>query len=557
MKTIFVRLIAALAAPLVLAGPAMADTDPYDPAYAGEEGPPALILYSGVNFTGEAREVYDPVYALPDLAFNDRARSVAVLSGQWEVCEHSDFTGRCVFLRYDVPDLGWYGLSREISSARPVMEYTEAEHGLMFERDDYGYIRYVDNQRYGYDTYRYGYGVSTGVQVYHYGYSPDYVRYGYYDPRLGYDPYGFGWGGGIGTYYGSTYYHRERPPLRGHYGARDAAATLYVDSNERGPSFGINRGIKDLSRYRFNDNISSIQIRSGKWEVCEHANYQGRCQVIDASVDRLNGLRLNDNISSIRPVGGTGHDRWDRRDGGRRDGNWQGRGDGPRAGRPPGVGGTRNGSDGRDGRPRGDRPAALAGAPSVAPATVAPTPPPPRAMNRTLPGTPAMRARAQREGRDPRDIGQRPSTRSAAPARTPPARVRAPVQTRTPQAVTPPQRAAQPVTRPVTRAPEARRSVPPSMRRIEREQRQARPAATPPPRRAMPAAQPARIPTPQAARPAAPVRSFTPPTPAARPAPAPRPAVRSAPAPPQRAAPQRDTRPPAMRSRGRPTRTQD
>jgi hypothetical protein len=45
-------------------------------------------------------------------AFNDRARSVAVLAGQWEVCQHSDFTGRCVFLRYDVPDLAWYGHGR-------------------------------------------------------------------------------------------------------------------------------------------------------------------------------------------------------------------------------------------------------------------------------------------------------------------------------------------------------------------------------------------------------------------------------------------------------------
>jgi hypothetical protein len=130
-------------------------------------------------------------HALPNLQFNDRARSIAVLSGQWEVCQHSDFTGRCVFLRYDVPDLAWYGLAGEISSVRPVYEYTDAEHGLMFVRDENGYIRYVDDEQYGYDTYNYGYGASTSIQVYHYGYSPEYRRYGYYDPRLGYDPYGF------------------------------------------------------------------------------------------------------------------------------------------------------------------------------------------------------------------------------------------------------------------------------------------------------------------------------------------------------------------------------
>src|SRR5690606_28425324 len=31
------------------------------------------------------------------------------------------------------------------------------------------------------------------ISVQHYGYSPDYWRFGYYDPRWGYDPYGFAW----------------------------------------------------------------------------------------------------------------------------------------------------------------------------------------------------------------------------------------------------------------------------------------------------------------------------------------------------------------------------
>ncbi|MGB2178268.1 MAG: beta/gamma crystallin-related protein, partial [Hyphomonas sp.] len=365
MMTRFLRLLAVFAAPIAMAGAASADTEAYSYDPATDDGPPTLILYSGANYSGEVREIYDPIHALPNLQFNDRARSIAVLSGQWEVCQHSDFTGRCVFLRYDVPDLAWYGLAGEISSVRPVYEYTDAEHGLMFVRDENGYIRYVDDEQYGYDTYNYGYGASTSIQVYHYGYSPEYRRYGYYDPRLGYDPYGFGWGGYSRPYYSSTHYRRDRPPLRGHYGARDASVTLYTDSYDRGASLGINRGIRDLSRYRFNDNVSSIQIRSGKWEVCEHANFQGRCQIVDASVDKLNGLRLNDNISSIRPVGSTGHDRWDRHD---RDGR---RGD--RTGR---------GGSGRDGSGRADRrgdapqvgrlPPALRGTPPATSAAVTP-----------------------------------------------------------------------------------------------------------------------------------------------------------------------------------------
>ncbi|WP_340691377.1 beta/gamma crystallin-related protein, partial [Hyphomonas sp.] len=296
MFATLLRLGALIAVPLVATGAAAAQYDaPQDEA--------ALILFSGANYTGDAVNIFDPIHALPDIRFNDRARSVAVLSGAWEICEHSDFTGRCVFLREDVPDLRYFDLGGDVSSVRPIYEYTDAEHGLMFVRDERGYIQYADAVRYGNDDYDYGYGRTTRVEVYHYGYSPAYRSYGYYDPLAGYGPYGFGYSrGGYNTY---RSYHRERPPLRGHYGARNADATLYVDSNGRGASLGINRGVKDLSRFRFNDNVSSLNIKSGKWEVCEHANFQGRCEIIDASTGKLNGYRLNDNISSIRPVGDT------------------------------------------------------------------------------------------------------------------------------------------------------------------------------------------------------------------------------------------------------------
>lgn len=556
MKT-FLRLLAVFAAPIAMAGGALADTEAYNYDPATDDEPPTLILYSGANYTGEVREIYDPIYALPNLQFNDRARSIAVLAGQWEVCQHSDFTGRCVFLRYDVPDLAWYGLAGEISSVRPVYEYTDAEHGLMFVRDENGYIRYVDDEQYGYDTYSYGYGASTSIQVYHYGYSPDYRRYGYYDPRLGYDPYGFGWGGYSRPYYSSTYYRRDRPPLRGHYGARDAAVTLYIDSYDRGASLGINRGIRDLSRYRFNDNVSSIQIRSGQWEVCEHANFQGRCQIIDASVDRLNGLRLNDNISSIRPVGSTGHDRWDRHDRDGRRGDRTGRG---------GTGRDGSGRDGsgRDGR-RGDAPQvgslppALRGTPPATPAAVTP-PSRPGSVTPQPDRRPGDR-RVERR-RDPGLVGGPASHGGGAPAPVRP-RIERPSTTTpvsrpgSPRTLTP--------TRPDVRVTPGRDTRPPALRGG------GRPDSTPTPVTRRPATPvpvrtpaPSTRPAPQIKAPVSRPRPSSPPPqarapvsrPVSRPAPSPPPRA-SAPRPAPQAAPKQDTRPPAMRSSGRPTRTQD
>lgn len=400
----FARLIrygAALALPLTVVGAAAAQ-------YEGNEQPAGLMLFSGEDFRGEVREVFDSVYSLNDYYFNDRAQSVAVLSGAWELCEHSDFTGRCVFIRGDVQDLDWYGLDRELTSVRPIYEYTEAEHGLMFTRDQSGYIRYADNARYGYDNYSHGYGTSTSVSVYHYGYSPSYRSHGYYSPRLGHGPYGFGWTRhGANPHYG-RHYRKQQRPLKGHYGTRNGAVTLYTDSYERGASLGLNKGVSDLSRYRFNDNISSLQIRSGKWEVCEHANYKGRCQIVDASTDRLNGIRLNDNISSIRPVS-------DSPRGGREDGQ---RGD--RGRRDDGRNGNRGG--GRNGNVQTVAPTAanpLAGGPNARDVTQQRRP-------HALPGRP-QRANIGSESRPRpnvrtiqpnRSTTQRPQTRQVQPAAT-------------------------------------------------------------------------------------------------------------------------------------------
>lgn len=214
MRVSFRRFALALSLPAVTALPALADEYYYDDG----QPPAAIALFSGQGFTGDVREAFDPFASMHDMAFNDRARSVAVLAGQWELCEHHNFTGRCVFIREDVPDLGWFGLNNQVSSIRPIFEYTEAQHGLMFSRDDYGYIRYAHNESYGHGSWNYGYASSVRISVQHYGYSPDYWRFGYYDPRWGYDPYGFAWSPFGGPRYVSYIYRvHPRPVIINNY----------------------------------------------------------------------------------------------------------------------------------------------------------------------------------------------------------------------------------------------------------------------------------------------------------------------------------------------------
>lgn len=218
MRRLSLRAVAALTVPVFFAAPAALAQYAADYGRGGREDPPAAIaLFSDENYYGDVRDVYDPFTTLKDLGFGDRARSVAVFGGQWELCEDWNFTGRCVFIREDVSDLGWFGLAGRVTSVRPVYEYTEAQHGLMFSRDKHGYIRYADNEVYGYDTWSQGYASSWGISVSHYGYSPDYYRYGYYSPTWGYDPYGFAWGPRGTIRYTSTYRRHPRPSVLNPY----------------------------------------------------------------------------------------------------------------------------------------------------------------------------------------------------------------------------------------------------------------------------------------------------------------------------------------------------
>ena len=80
-------------------------------------------------------------------------------------------------------------------------------------------------------------------------------------------------------------------------------AIVYKDPGFRGPALVISGAEPNLAEIRFNDTISSIQVR-GTWEICVDPNFRGKCKIIRGSEDRLSYIRMNDNITSLRPVRG-------------------------------------------------------------------------------------------------------------------------------------------------------------------------------------------------------------------------------------------------------------
>jgi hypothetical protein len=79
-----------------------------------------IVFYEHDGFRGRSFSTAGPVDNLERFRFNNRAASIVVDHGRWEVCEGRHFEGRCVVLRpgrYDT--LEPMGLAYRISSVRP------------------------------------------------------------------------------------------------------------------------------------------------------------------------------------------------------------------------------------------------------------------------------------------------------------------------------------------------------------------------------------------------------------------------------------------------------
>ena len=190
----------------------------------GGGGVARVTLFDYVNFGGQAFPVDGPIANLYG-RFNDRAQSMIVHDGAWELCVDADFTGGCqVYPAGRYEDLG--GLSSRLSSLRPV------------------------------------YGSSGGG----------------------------GWGGG-GNWGG------------GHWGSGNRAV-LYEGADLSGRSFVVRDSVRNLGGTDFNDRASSLRIESGYWIFCSDADFNGECRTFGPGDYPTLPYGLNNRISSGRRISG-------------------------------------------------------------------------------------------------------------------------------------------------------------------------------------------------------------------------------------------------------------
>ncbi len=80
-----------------------------------------ITFFENAGFSGRSFNTEEQISNFSRYGFNDRATSVMVLNGRWEVCEDARFGGRCVVLRPGrYPSLSAMGLNDRVSSVRAV-----------------------------------------------------------------------------------------------------------------------------------------------------------------------------------------------------------------------------------------------------------------------------------------------------------------------------------------------------------------------------------------------------------------------------------------------------
>jgi hypothetical protein len=280
------------------------DARAQQPSYVGGAG---ITIFEDIDFAGAARSFSDDVPDLTKIGWNDRISSFRVGRGeQWELCEDIYYRGQCIVVSGSERDMRVNNWNDMVSSFRRV-------------RGDRGPASYP------------GTGGAGSIVLYHQpnfrGASTNYngvmndINDNVRSVNVGFGTWqlceGRNFTGRCATVTQNTGnlssdlnigpVIRSLRPMgivppggpRNFPGERNREAIiLYDQTNYRGnPSSYSN------VQTNIGDNARSITVERGTWQVCDGANFTGRCVTVSQSVPDLRTLALGRTIRSVRPAG--------------------------------------------------------------------------------------------------------------------------------------------------------------------------------------------------------------------------------------------------------------
>ena len=283
-----------------------------------------IVLYERDGFGGRSFSISQSISDFANIGFNDRASSVVVKSGSWQLCSDAFFRGRCVTIgRGEYPTLRSMQLENQISSAREVEWLADAGGGGLGSLTAPGLpsgsaergsrVDVFDGVQFSGRAFAVNATISNFADI---GFNDRtqslVVRDGVWEACEHADFRGtcqtFGRGrypnlGGLAGRISSI-----RPVgtdrERGGWGS-GSRAVLYQGANLTGRSFVINSEVAaNLARTGFNDRASSLRVEGGYWIFCSDANFAGECRTFGPGDYPTLPWELTEKISSGRRIHG-------------------------------------------------------------------------------------------------------------------------------------------------------------------------------------------------------------------------------------------------------------
>ena len=282
-----------------------------------------ITFYEREGFEGRSFTTENQINNLEQSGFNDRASSVVVLRGRWEICEDARFNGRCVMLRPGrYPSLAVMNLNNSVSSLRMASRSARVDDNryapapaapqiTFYEREGFaGRTFSAENQIGNFERQGFNDRASSVVVVRDFWEACEDVWFAGRCVVLRPGRYPSLAAMGLNDSISSVRIVSANERLEdSRYAPTPAAViaapqiTFYEREGFNGRSFTTQDQIDNFDRFGFNDRASSVIVVGEPREVCEDAGYGGRCVVLrPGRYSSLAEIGLNERISSVRAV---------------------------------------------------------------------------------------------------------------------------------------------------------------------------------------------------------------------------------------------------------------
>lgn len=283
-------------------------------AWAGLAGAQDILFFEQPDFNGRRFGSNYSVNNLADQGFNDRASSIVVRNGAWQLCTDAYFRGRCVTLQSgEYRNLAQIGLSNSISSARelgvvppgPGPGPGPGRGASVTLYEDYGFRgASLDVDRTLGNLARSEFNDRARSMIVHDGTWELCRDDGF---RGGCQTFGPGRHANLGQIAGLGSSLRPVSPGSGgpdgHGWGRGARVILFEQQGFGGRSIAVdNDFMPNLVSSGFNDRASSLRVERGYWMFCTDAGFQGTCRTFGPGDYPQLPPGLNNAISSGRRI---------------------------------------------------------------------------------------------------------------------------------------------------------------------------------------------------------------------------------------------------------------